>query len=81
MCNRKTKFQELNTASESESSLLPNWNNSHIFCKFSGENWCGIFGGGRMLQLGMGQNSDPQWAVKNPCNGCQGYLYDQKTPV
>lgn len=24
MCNRKTKFQELNTVSESESSLLPN---------------------------------------------------------
>lgn len=33
MCNRKTKFQELNTVSESESSLLPNLNNSHKFLR------------------------------------------------
>lgn len=33
MRNRKTKFQELNTVSESESSLLPNLNNSHKFLR------------------------------------------------
>lgn len=82
MCNRKTKFQELNTVSESESSLLPNLNNSHKFLRILWRKLMWNFGGrGRMLQLGMGQNSDPQWAVKNHCKGRHGYLYDQKTPV